>query len=174
MNIFALHINPRICAQWHSDKHVVKMLLETCQLLYSVWHIMSSTVPSHAYKLSHKNHPCAIWARQTTGNYQWLSALGIELAKEYTHRYKKIHKCQAHAIWLWQNIPPNLPNAHLQTFAIAMADVFKISKDPIECYKNYYCTSKQFRGITSYTAREKPDWLYTPIDVRSHFMRLGN
>lgn len=172
MNIFALHFNPAICAQWHTDKHVVKMLLETCQLLYSVWHMTGGPVPEHAYKLAHKNHPSAIWTRQTSGNYKWLTNLAIELAREYTHRYKKIHKCQAHAVWLWHNIPPALPEGPLQTFSIAMADVFKISADPITCYRNYYCTSKQFRGLIAYTGRDKPPWLYTPMDARAHFMRL--
>lgn len=173
MNIFALHLNPAICAQWHTDKHVVKMLLESCQLLYSVWHMTGATVPPHAYKLAHRNHPSAIWARQTTGNYRWLAELAIELAREYTHRYKKIHKCQAHAVWLWENIPSTLPEGPLQTFSMAMDNVFKISTDPIISYRNYYCTSKQFRGLIQYTGRERPPWLYTPMDVRAHFMKLG-
>ena len=33
MNIFFLHSNPRRCAKYHSDKHLVKMILELTQLL---------------------------------------------------------------------------------------------------------------------------------------------
>ena len=35
MNIFLLDFDPRKAAQYHADKHVVKMLLEACQLLYT-------------------------------------------------------------------------------------------------------------------------------------------
>jgi hypothetical protein len=172
MNIFTTSSDPDQSARWLVNSHCVKMLLESCQLLYSVWHMTGAPVPPHAYKLAHKNHPSAIWARQTRGNYKWLASLAVELAREYAHRYKKTHKCQAHAIWLYYNIPATLPEGPLQTFSIAMADVFKISEDPIKCYKNYYCTSKQMRGIIAYTDRERPPWLYTPMDVRSHFLSL--
>lgn len=35
MNIFLLDLDPKKAAQAHADKHVVKMLLEACQLLYT-------------------------------------------------------------------------------------------------------------------------------------------
>ena len=39
MNIFFLDENPTLSAQYHVDKHVVKMILETAQLLCSVHHV---------------------------------------------------------------------------------------------------------------------------------------
>jgi hypothetical protein len=36
MNIFVLDSNPKKCAQYHSNSHVVKMVLETAQLLCGV------------------------------------------------------------------------------------------------------------------------------------------
>ena len=35
MNIFVLHWKPRKAARWHVDKHICKMIIETCQLLYT-------------------------------------------------------------------------------------------------------------------------------------------
>lgn len=35
MNIFVLHSNPNKAARWHADKHVIKMLLESVQMLYT-------------------------------------------------------------------------------------------------------------------------------------------
>jgi hypothetical protein len=35
MNIFVLHKNPHKAARWHADKHVVKMILESVQMLYT-------------------------------------------------------------------------------------------------------------------------------------------
>ena len=98
MNIFILDTNPRKCAEYHNDKHVVKMILETAQLLCGVHWITQSTyeIP---YKLSHKNHPCSIWARECIENYNWLCELGIELCEEYTYRYGKRHKSQDIIEW---------------------------------------------------------------------------
>ena len=35
MNLFVLSKKPQEAAQAHGDKHVVKMILEACQMLYS-------------------------------------------------------------------------------------------------------------------------------------------
>ena len=102
MNIFALDQNPRKCAEYHNDKHVVKMILETAQLLCGTHWIEGNQAP---YKLSHKNHPSAIWTRECIENYSWLCELGIELSKEYTHRYNKKHKSQDIIEWCQDNKP---------------------------------------------------------------------
>lgn len=39
MNIFYIARSPRAAAQAHCDKHVVKMILETAQLLSTAWHV---------------------------------------------------------------------------------------------------------------------------------------
>jgi hypothetical protein len=87
MNIFFLDEDPTLSAQYHVDKHVVKMILETAQLLCGVHHATSQITDQVPYKLSHKNHPCAIWARTSLSNYLYLCELGLELCKEYTYRY---------------------------------------------------------------------------------------
>ena len=77
MNIFFLDENPQLNAQYHCDKHVVKMILETAQLLCSVHHMCDEVdVP---YKLAHKNNPCSIWCRKSLTNYLALCELGLEL-----------------------------------------------------------------------------------------------
>lgn len=58
MNIFFLHYDPKQCAQYHLDKHVVKMILETAQMLYSVHWFLELELPENAYKKTHVNHPC--------------------------------------------------------------------------------------------------------------------
>ena len=40
MNIFYLDNDPMTCAQMHNDKHVIKMILETCQLLSTAHRII--------------------------------------------------------------------------------------------------------------------------------------
>ena len=79
MNIFFLDPDPRLAAQYHCDKHVVKMVLETAQLLSGVVHLNNPAdrrIPD-LYSLTHANHPCAVWARAKLDNYAWLYQLGI-------------------------------------------------------------------------------------------------
>ena len=118
MNIFVLDEDVKLAAQYHNNKHVVKMVLETAQLLCGVHHVIENELDV-PYRLSHKNHPCSIWARECIENYIWLCDFGIELAKEYTHRYDKRHKCQDIIEWCIENKPNLLENGDLTPFALA-------------------------------------------------------
>jgi hypothetical protein len=158
MNIFFLHSIPKQCAHYHLDKHVVKMILETAQMLYSVHWVLESELPEYAYKKTHVNHPCSVWARTSVDNYIWLCKLGIELCKEYTFRYGKIHKTQTHIEWLSKHIP-DLPKIGFTTPAQAMPDEYK-DPNPIQGYRNFYIQNKMIlRGITKYTKRKIPNWV---------------
>lgn len=154
MNIFFLHMIPRICAIMHVDKHVVKMILETCQMLCTAHHITESGyIPP--YKMTHKNHPCNIWLRSSTKNYEWLVTLGLELCKEYTYRYSKIHKCQEYIEDMRKNIPP-IPNIGFTTPYQAMPGMYKGS-DSIEAYRAYYFFEKSY--LHSWKKRDIPEWI---------------
>lgn len=159
MNIFVLARHPRDAAQMHGDKHVVKMILETAQLLYTThWLTDASALPEGAYKKTHPNHPCAIWARQSLSNYIWLATLGFWLCREYTFRYGKVHKTQAHITWLLTHLPA-LPNEGLSPFAQAMPPEYK-HEDPVVAYRTYYTENKiKQRGIIAYTRRTPPTFI---------------
>jgi hypothetical protein len=145
---------PSICAIMHADKHVVKMILETCQMLCTAHHITNSEyVPP--YKPTHKNHPCSIWVRSSRKNYRWLVKLGLELCKEYTYRYGKIHKCQAYIKDMRKNIPP-IPSIGFTQPAQAMPDMYR-GKDVVESYRAYYFFEKQ--ELHSWKKRNVPDWI---------------
>lgn len=158
MNIFLLHLIPMICAQMHVDKHVIKMILESAQMLCAAHHVSESEyVPP--YKLAHKNHPCTIWVRESVGNYKWLCKLGLELCKEYTYRYGKVHKTEEHLRALSKNIPP-IPNKGFTTPAQAMPIEYK-DEDPVEAYRAYYFFAKHdllsWKGKIA--GRAPPDWI---------------
>jgi hypothetical protein len=159
MNIFLLHWNPRIAATWHCDKHVVKMIIESAQMLYCAHWVMSpDKLPAFAYKKAHVNHPCTIWVRESYENYMWLSALAWELCREYTHRYGKIHKTQSHIEWLISN-SPTIPKNGLTDFRLAMPDDFKRT-DPVDAYRTYYREVKlKQKQILEYTRRPWPEFL---------------
>ena len=158
MNIFILDKDVKKCAQYHCDKHVVKMILETAQLLCGVHHV-TAHVTAHdtaqvPYKLSHKNHPCAIWARESFSNYVYLCELGLELCNEYTHRYGKRHKSLDVILWCIVN-RPNIPDKGFTEPAKAMPDEYKV-KSVVESYRNYYRGAKS--GFASWKMRETPEW----------------
>lgn len=89
MNIFYLAHSPSDCAKMHCDKHVIKMILETAQLLSTAHHERGSTAP---YKPTHRNHPSAVWVRSGVKQYRWAYSLLEALSDEYTLRYGKVHK----------------------------------------------------------------------------------
>jgi hypothetical protein len=154
-------MNPRIAAQYHCDKHVLKMIIETAQLLYSVHWTLNSPLPVNAYKLSHKNHPCAVWARTSITNYLWLCTLGWWLCKEYQYRYGelKVHKTESHITWLLHNHPVDIPYLTMTAPALAMPEQFKC-ENPIRAYRKFYIGSKlKERGIVKYKCREPPLFL---------------
>ena len=151
MNIFILDYDVKKCAKYHVDKHVVKMILETAQLLCGGHWVVNSEAP---YKLSHKNHPCSIWARESLTNYLYLCELGLELCYEYTYRYGKKHKSQQVIEWCIEN-KPNIKDIGFTEPAKAMPDEYKV-KSVVESYRNYYREAKS--GFANWKNREIPEW----------------
>ena len=186
MNLFFLDIDPKKCAEYHCDKHVVKMLLEIVQLLYTAHYQLSSTnLPEDSYKpISNPKHPTSIWIRLCVENYNYASEVAIYLAKEYTLRYGRVHKCESHATWLRNNIPTfsikfeytqatTLSyNKYFESIGItpvplAMPDDSKLS-DPINSYRMYYKLHK--KHFVKWTSRSIPYW-FTYSDIRIYFKK---
>ena len=185
MNIFVLSRDPKDAAQQHCDKHVIKMILETTQLLYMClaffdedkWRETIETqllnnqtlnemnnngqkVNFNSYKAGkgHMNHPCSKWLRESKSNYLWLCNLGLELCKEKIHRWpkNKQHSCLGHIEVLLENIPIDLPDIGLTQFKLAMPDECKVS-DAVESYQNYYNNNKQ--KLLKWSNRDIPLWI---------------
>src|SRR6185369_3647140 len=94
MNIFRTDNNPAKAAEYLCDKHVVKMIVESCQLLCTALHVHNYH-PDWAYKATHINHPSAIWCRQSSENYTWLCQHVDAMNQQYTLRYHKQHACSS-------------------------------------------------------------------------------
>jgi len=157
MNIFVLHSDPNICAKYHCDKHVVKMILESAQMICTTHHLHPNTLFSYTipYRPTHINHPCNRWLRDSLANYNWLFRLTNSLNLEYKHRYGK----SDHKSWLAiRDLPvPDLPNIPMTRWARAMPIECKIGQDVIKSYRNYYQTNKQH--ILHFTRRNRPRFL---------------
>lgn len=161
MNIFYLDKSPYTTAEWHGDKHCVKMILETAQMLSTAHHQSGGCVEG-LYKATHINHPCSIWVRENTANYDWAWQLLVALCDEFQLRRGKSH-ATSRLIPLLET-PPDIPIAsEITTPALAMPDKFK-SVCPVASYRRYY-RSKFADGIVGYgwsDARGVPDWIIQP------------
>ncbi len=181
MNIFYLDHNPRKCAEYHMDRHAIKMILEYCQLLSTAhriidgqpyidassgrrikrWKITERLVDDVLYKATHVNHPSAVWVRESKANYMWLAALLVELCREYTHRYGKIHKCQSDGLvtWLATSAPENIPDKPFTQPTPAMPDDCKVRNDSEASYRKYYILKKAH--LAKWSKRSSPIWYST-------------
>lgn len=170
MNLFLLSLDRRQCVRWYADKHIVKMILELAQLLYGVWGVLENSewrnfAPTGSYKVTHINHPIAVWMRQSKENYKFAASYAHPMLAEYTRRYKKIHACTHHLDWLVSNIPSNLPDGPLTQMPQAMPDEFKVRdgcgtmEDTVSAYKAYYIGFKVKNIRITYTDTEWPEWL---------------
>lgn len=154
MNIFYLDRNIQKCVEAHCDKHVVKMILEYAQLLSSVHRTITPELEGSHYKLTHKNHPDAVWARASLGNYEYLFSLAVLLGEEYTHRYGKVHK--SIGIIEAMPYPYGLPDAKFVEPPSCVHDDFKRIDDTVLAYREYYKRDK--RAFAAWTKRSPPEW----------------
>ena len=175
MNIFILDEDLDKCAEYHVDKHIVKMPLEAGQMLCTVhWTQKYAGYVPHRKLTSEEwasvsiqkkndprdfpylptmyNHPCTIWARSSKSNYDWLYCYALALGEEYTYRYGKVHK----SVEMVLGLPPiDLPDIGLTPFAQAMPDDCK-RECAVEAYREFYHKDKAV--FADWKFRDKPEW----------------
>lgn len=137
MNIFYFTKNTTLNAKLLDDKRLVKMVLETTQLLSNGLYLNKQESP---YKPTHLKHPCTLWTAKSKANWNWLKNYGLELAKEYTRRYNKIHKCE-NIIHLMEYLNINENNIKFE--------------DPPQCMPEQYKTNKTTTAYRQYYIKEK-------------------
>lgn len=180
--MFYLHDDPVVCAQWHCDSHVVKMIVEYAQLLSSTHRLLDGTQRIEArekdgktrrikvwdlpdsrndvlYRASHTGHPSRVWSGETSENYLWLYSLFCALCDEYTYRYRKIHKCDSQLRGALSQLPKTIKISARTAVPLCMgAEPQCINLDDrIGSYRNFYIT-KQKRMKLRWRNREVPEW----------------
>lgn len=177
MNLFFLNIDPKKCAIEHCNKHVVKMILELTQMLYTSHNVLNGLVEG-GYRSFSPNHPTCIWVRLCAQNYNYTVKVAKYLCEEYTYRYNKTHKSESHILWLEKNLPSFKQNddpyiscnkkvilSYNKKFQeqghtpvpLAMPDDVKFT-DTFKSYRFYYIVHK--RRFAKWKARDNP-WWYT-------------
>lgn len=157
MNIFIFNEDPSLAAKDMCDKHIVKMALETAQLMCTALNLNNINTP---YKTTHINHPCSLWTRENRSNFEWLYEHGIAICNEYTDRYYKTHKCEQIIIECikYKNLLSNKP---LSQFVLAMPEKYKTNSAVIS-YRNYFIGEKS--NIAHWKNGNIPEWY-----KRGHF-----
>ena len=177
MNIFVTDPCPNKSAEVLPDKHIVKMPLETCQMLavvYSKWYFnwgndllpKKDGTPYNTEKGAFRGHPCTIWAAESIFNTAWLIQHGFALLEEYTRRYGKVHSCQS-AMNAAESVFENktgkniLCHGEATNFAFAGPDVFKYDKsiDIFTAYKRYIASKPWVVNNYLRNPSRKPNWL---------------
>ena len=158
MNIFYLDRDPVIAAQMMCDKHVVKMILESAQMLSTAHRICGDNTYADKvglYKLTHMNHPSCKWVRADQHNYMWVYNHMIALMKEYTYRYGKHHATER----LLEPLS-NVPAIYRTGFTDppqCIPDYCK-NDDTVSAYQNYYILEKS--DFATWKRRDKPEWFH--------------
>lgn len=180
MNIFILSKDPVKAAQLQCDKHVVKMIVESAQML-STAHRMLDGVETRRrsksgktmskywelpdsredvlYKAVHMSHPCTIWTMDSCENYNWHYEHFVALCDEYKYRYGKTHSTDTLLRDVLIELPENIPMMEQTPFPLAMKDYPECIAlgDPVKAYRAFYQT-KQSRFRMAWTNRNIPNW----------------
>ena len=140
MNIFVLSKNVKKCAAYHCDQHVIKMILESAQMLSTVSSISGRKTE---YKPAFRNHPCTKWVNNSLSNWLWLKSLAKELNNEFRSRYSHT---DSHKSWtvISKLEEPKIDDVGLTPFAQAMPKKYRIDGDAVSAYRKYYLNEKTF------------------------------
>lgn len=150
MNIFACDENSEQAARCLPDKLVVKMPLESAQILCSA--LWNRRIPA-PYLPTHQKHPCVLWAARSAGNWRWLVDHALALCDEYEHRYGREHKSKLVILCV---APLGPHRGRLTSFAMAMPEQYR-SEDPVLSYRKYLVAEKSHYA-TWKDATHRPKW----------------
>ena len=180
MNIFILNKDPVLAAQEQCDKHVVKMIVESGQMLstahrmldgsqtrrrsksgktMSKYWVLDDDREDTLYKAVHMGHPCTVWTMESAENYKWHYEHFVALCAEYQHRYSKVHATQKLLEVPLKRMPNRILHTGRTPYALAMgAEPQCINHDdPVKSYKDFYIT-KQKRFKMVWSKRATPAW----------------
>lgn len=174
MNIFATDASPTRSAFDLDDKRIIKMILESTQMLCTAINELGHTTP---YKSTHVNHPANVWVRQSKQNWIWLWEHAYELMDRYQAVYGKNHKCRMIIIDLIDNYEDALPDIGLTSFANCAAHKekgisYKHLADVHEAYRRYLVD--RWNGDTrkpTWQKRKMPNWVN--VDKVGNFVYSG-
>jgi hypothetical protein len=168
MNIFAIEQKSNGSIDWEKSAQsldnlrVVKMILESCQLLSTALH--KNGIEGARYKPTHLNHPSTIWTAESSANFENLILHTKAMLVEYSSRFNKIHACQSvlemNIIPLYEKNKHKFPSNVETPLKVAMPKEFQ-TNNIVESYQNYYVTKEKMR----YPKDKVPKWFSEKRDI---------
>lgn len=186
MNIFSIDMCPIKSAQMQCDKHVVKMVVESAQMLSTAHRLLdgdmrivkqyvNGSLPARwrntkqwvlpderdavLYKAAHINHPCSIWTRETNNNYNWHFCHWAALCEEYTYRYGKVHKSWELLSNFLDKHPNNITIGWLKPRPFAIGEVSEEDyRNPVQAYRRFYMQKQTRFKMEWNKGRPVPEW----------------
>lgn len=153
MNIFVLDTDTTRCARYHCDQHVIKMILESVQMMCTVLSKKGMVTP---YKPTHPNHPCVRWVEDSYDNFVWLKKLAIALNTEYRYRFQRSRDHKSIAVLKEISDHP-YETRGLTDFVQAMPEKYRVPNDPVLAYRQFYLGEKMH--FAKWTRRQPPHWV---------------
>ena len=185
MNIFYLDSDAATAASMMCDKHVVKMIVETAQMLSTTHRYMMGVPLNSTHPVSGRsykkymmgdlktdqmlckatmiNHPCNVWIRESNMHYDWLWWHGMEMMREYTYRYGKQHSMEKLYRDYLAFAPKNLLCNAFKEPPQAMPDNCKVQGDAVKAYRQYYIQEKS--RFAKWKMGNMPDWYREGINA---------
>jgi hypothetical protein len=154
VQVFATSPNPILCARVLDDKRVVKMVLESAQMLSTVRYLRGDP---HPYRPTHENHPLVKWVAADPRNEHWLLRHFVALSAEYTHRYCRTH-LSAEKFDVVKAIDTDLSD--LMPLPLGFCNCSGVELDDVhEAYKQCLINKwKNDKRPPQWTNREAPSW----------------
>ena len=158
MNIFAIegdnnNIDWVKSAQSQDNYSVVKMILESCQMLCTVLNELHGRQVT-PYRSTHKSHPSTKWVRASSANFESLVEHTMAMLEEYTERFGIVHKCTSVLEECIELYSPSLfPLQESTRLPLAMPYEFQ-SENIVESYRKFYASKPRIR----YPKNKIPRW----------------
>ena len=157
MNIFFLDKSPEKSAQYLCDKHIPKMLLESCQMLSTAVQENAGEQLEDLYKPAYPKHPMTKWVGSTFSNFQWTLENAVFISQEYCKRFKKLHKSSRILNVIYDNqYYKEIPDERFTNPPQCMPDEYK-DNNYVTAYRNYYKGEKEYFAKWE-KGRQQPEW----------------
>lgn len=165
MNIFYLDHDIQKCAEYHCDKHVVKMILEYAQLLCTALWLSGQEAP---YRQTHLKHPCTLWVTHSLSNWRWLKKLANALNQQYRYRFEHAFD---HRSWsVIQSLQePKIADLGITERPQVMPEKYRVLGNPVKAYRQFYLGEKQ--ALFQWRKIGNPIWV-TDKSVQTSTFRL--
>lgn len=159
MQLFILDKNPTLAVHYLADCHVIKLCLETAQILSGVIIRYGGVLSTDMPKPQNINHP-VIEAIDTNTKVSWVLSYFESLLEEYSNRFGRKHKYD-NLLGLYFSYFPVATNTVGNCLGLAciFTNFITNKTDIVDAHRDYYRFKKSIIKRWKYTNCKEPNWL---------------